>query len=273
MFDNIPTDIRELTRNKTDVLMKLVVILLHPGLHAVLLYRAARWFHLHHLRPLAVLTKYFSSVLTGAEISPRAAIGKGLVIYHPHGIVIGETAVIGAYCTLAHGNLIGGLHGGGDRPVIGDYFVAGTGAKILGRIRIGDKVRVGPNAVVTQSLPDGLIVAGNPARIIRNRGFPNSGSVARFAGQGAFPDSHAAVLRRLVEVITNVAEVATPSDAIGGDTVLLGEGIGLDSLEMLHLISAVEEEFGLTIDEGDIKKWHLQTVGSLAAFVGERLPR
>jgi serine O-acetyltransferase len=274
VFDNIRTDIHELTRRESGVFTKLGVILLSPGLHAVLLYRAARWFHLHHLHPLAVLISYFSSVLTGAQLSARAEVGKGFVIHHPHGTSIGATTVIGEYCTLTHGNVIGQLHGGGDRPVIGDYFVAATGAKILGRIRIGHKVRVGPNAVVTQSLPDRVTVAGNAARIIRDRRSPDSKSAApRRAGQGAAPDSHAVVLKRLVEVITNNTEGTKSGDAIGENTVLIGEGIGLDSIEMLHVISAIEEEFGLTIDEGDLMISHLQTVGSLAAFVEERLSR
>jgi acyl carrier protein len=76
-----------------------------------------------------------------------------------------------------------------------------------------------------------------------------------------------------VEVITNGSGVVTPRDEIGEDTVLLGGGIGLDSIEMLHVISAVEEAFGLTIDESDLDIRHLETVGSLAAFIGERLPR
>jgi serine O-acetyltransferase len=273
VFENIRADVRELMCKETGALMKLGAMLLHPGLHAVLLYRASRWFHLHHLRPLAILIGYFSSVLTGAQISAHAAIGKGLVIYHPHGIVIGATAVIGEYCTLTHGNVIGQLHGRGDRPVIGNYFVAATGAKILGRIRIGNKVRVGPNAVVTQALPDGVTVAGNPARIVHDRRSPGFKSAARIAGQDASPDSHAALLQRLVSVIINSTEVATPRNAIGENTVLLGEGIGLDSIEMLHVISAVEEEFGLIIDEGALKACHLQTVESLAAFIGERLSR
>jgi serine O-acetyltransferase len=271
VFDNIRADIRELTRNETRVLSKLGVTLLHPGLHAVLLYRAARWFHLHHLRPLAVLTSYFNSALTGAQISARAAIGKGLVVYHPHGIVIGATAVIGEFCTLVHGNVIGQLYGGGDRPVVGNYFFAGTGAKILGRLRIGDRVRVGPNAVVTQSLSDGLTVAGNPARIVRDRRSPDPESAARIADQGDSPASRAEVVQRLVGVIASSTEVGTASNAIGEDTVLLGEGIGLDSIGILYVISAIEEAFGFTIDEGDIKIWHLRTVGSLAAFIMERL--
>ena len=175
MFEYITADFLELTRNELSILEKMGVMLFHPGFHAVLFYRVARWFHLHGIRPIAVLVSYISSILTGAQISARAAIGKGLVIYHPHGIVVGPV-VIGEYCTLAHENLIGQLHGGGDRPVIGNRFFAGTGAKIMGRIRIGDEVFVAPNTVVTHSVGSRLTVAGNPARIIRDRGCPDSGS-------------------------------------------------------------------------------------------------
>jgi serine O-acetyltransferase len=271
VFEFVLADIAELVRNESGALAKLGVVLLHPGLHAVLLYRMARWLHLHHLRPLAVLTSYVGSVLTGAQISARAAIGKGLVVYHPHGIVIGATAVIGEHCVLVHGNVIGQLAGGGDRPVIGSHFFAGTGAKILGKILIGDGVRVGPNTVVTESLPDGLTVVGNPSRIIHRRGAliseqPSSES------RDSSTDSRALV-RRLVEVITSNVPVAVPADTISENTVLLGEGIGLDSIEMLHVISAIEEEFGLTLDERDLKVRNLRTLGSLAAFIKRRLAR
>jgi serine O-acetyltransferase len=268
VFEHVQTDIGELTRREPHALAKLGVILLNPGLHAVLLYRAARWLHLHHLSPLALLTCYLSSALTGAQISARASIGPGLVIYHPHGIAIGATAVIGRYCTLTHANLIGQRLGNGDRAVIGDHFSAATGAKVIGRVHIGDRVRVGPNAVVTQSLPDGVTVAGNPAKIIRDVGASDS----RSAALSVVASASDAVVQRVVKAIANGSGVTTLSGALGAETVLLGGGVGLDSIEMLHVISAVEDEFGLTIDEGGIDTRHLRTVGSLAAFIRGQMP-
>jgi len=268
VFEYVRADIGELTRRETSALAKLGVILLNPGLHAVLLYRLARWLHDLRLRPLALVTSYFSSALTGAQISARATIGPGLVIYHPHGIAIGATTVIGAHCTLIHANLIGQRIGTGDRAVIGDDFVAATGAKIIGRVRIGDRVRVGPNAVITRSIPHGVTVAGNPAKIVRDRGAPDSRSAAHSALQA----NSDAVLQRVVKAIASGSGVTTFNGSLGAETVLLGAGVGLDSIEMLHLISAVEEEFGLTIDEGGIETRHLRTVGSLAAFIREQNP-
>jgi len=136
---------------------------------AVLLYRLSRWFQGHRVTPIAVVISYISSVLTGAQISARATIGKGFVIYHPHGTVIGATAVIGENCVLVHGNLIGQRYGGGDRPTIGDNFFAGSGAKILGAIQIGHNVRVGANSVVLSPLPDNATAAGIPATIVKIR--------------------------------------------------------------------------------------------------------
>ena len=169
MFDRIQVDIRRLTDQERSVCSRLAVIFFNPGLHAVILYRLGHWLSTHHLEVLALLVSYWSSVFTGAQISARATIGKGLIIYHPHGHVIGATAIIGDYCTLTQTNVIGQRRGGGDRPTIGDYFYAGAGAKILGSIKIGNRVRVGANSVVLHSLPDGVSVVGVPASIVSHK--------------------------------------------------------------------------------------------------------
>jgi len=165
MFENVRADIHRLTDQESSLVVKFGVVFFNLGLHAVLLYRLSRWLYLHHLGPLSVVVTYFNSVLTGAQLSRGAAIGKGLVLYHPQGTVIGPT-IIGDYCTLMQSNVIGQLRGGGDRPIIGDHFYAGAGAKILGRIKVGHHVRVGSNAVVIHSLPDGVTAIGVPAKIV-----------------------------------------------------------------------------------------------------------
>jgi serine O-acetyltransferase len=165
MFEKVRADIHRLTDQESSLVVKFGVLFFNLGLHAVLLYRLSRWLYLHHLGPLSVVVTYFNSVLTGAQLSRGAAIGKGLVLYHPQGTVIGPT-IIGDYCTLMQSNVIGQLRGGGDRPIIGDHFYAGAGAKILGRIKVGHHVRVGSNAVVIHSLPDGVTAIGVPAKIV-----------------------------------------------------------------------------------------------------------
>ena|SRR6266849_3785272 len=180
MFECVRADMRRLTEQESNLALKFAVVFFNLGLHAVLLYRLSRWLYLHHLGPLSVVITYFSSVFTGAQISRGAAIGKGLVIYHPQGTVVGPT-IIGDYCTLTQTNLIGQLQGGGDRPVVGDHFYAGAGAKILGRIRIGNHVHVGANSVVINSLPDGVTAIGVPAKVIYRREMSCAGTDERIS--------------------------------------------------------------------------------------------
>jgi serine O-acetyltransferase len=261
MLDHIRADFQALTRKQTGFLAKLVTVMLHPGFHSVLLYRLSRWCYLHRMRAVSILINYLCSILTGAQISHAAEIGKGLVIYHPHGIVVGRTAVLGEYCVLVHGNVIGQRLGGGDRPLIGDRFYAATGAKILGRIHIGNDVRVGANSVVVDSLPDGVTVAGNPARIVRMSEAANDAMVRR-------PPDDAAVLRRVMAAVARSVETL-PAGTIGRDTVLLGEGVGVDSLEVLRIVSEIEAEFDVTLDESRLEPARMRTVGTLAAMIEE----
>lgn len=168
MFDVISADIRRLTDAEPNPLTKLAVVFFNLGFHAVFLYRFTHWLSTHHLSPLAVIVAYWASIYTGAQISPRARIGKGLVIYHPSGVVIGP-AVLGEQCTLTQANMIGQRRGAGDWPTIGSDFYGGAGAKVLGKITIGNHVKVGANAVVLESLPDGVTAVGVPARYKNSR--------------------------------------------------------------------------------------------------------
>ena len=266
MFEFVRADIDRVIASERKTIVKVGVMLFNPGLHAVLLYRLSRWFYLHHMQPVAVFISYLNSVLTGAQISHRATIGKGFSIYHPQGTVIGATAVIGSYCTLTHGNLIGQAYGDDDRPIIGDNFFAATGAKIVGKINIGNNVRVGPNAVVINSLPDGVTVVATPAKLILG-----AGSNAGVTDQAAPSANQDAILQRLVPLLRRTVNMSNGIDSIDGSTGLLGEGIGVDSLELLKVVSAIEEEFHLTIDDSKLQVSDFQTVGSLATFIQKRV--
>src|SRR5215467_2916319 len=112
MFENIRIDIARLISQEPNLLLKFAVVFFNLGLHAVLLYRLSRWLYLHHLGPLSIVVTYFNSIFTGAQISRAASIGKGLVLYHPQGTVIGATTVIGSYCTLMQSNVVGQRRGG-----------------------------------------------------------------------------------------------------------------------------------------------------------------
>lgn len=270
MLEYLLTDINALTAQESGWVAKFGIMLLHPGLHSVVLYRASRWFHLHRMTAVSVLINYLSSALTGAQISHRARIGKALVVYHPHGVVVGADAALGDNCVLVHGVVIGQLHGGGDRPQIGDRLYAAAGAKLLGRIQIGSNVNVGPNAVVTSALPDNVVVAGNPARIVGRRGTPHRATAAKRAPARASSARETALLERIVALIRRSID-GTSAREVDAHTPLLGGGVGLDSLEILRLINEIEEEFGLTIDEDVLKPEHLTDVSSLANFIKEHM--
>src|ERR1700682_324821 len=98
MITHVTRDIERVTAVERNLAQKAGAVFLNLGLHAVLLYRLARWLHLHRVSALGMGASYVNSVITGAQISRHAAIGKGLVIYHPHGTVVGATAVIGPEC-------------------------------------------------------------------------------------------------------------------------------------------------------------------------------
>jgi serine O-acetyltransferase len=264
MLDYTNADIECVLRQEEGFRRKLGQFLFTPGLHAVLLYRLSRWLHLRGLDFLAVPIGYFSSILTGAQISHRAIIGRGLVVYHPSGVVIGADAVIGNHCYLTGGNVIGQLRGQGDRPVIGDYFYGGNGAKILGKIQIGDRVRVGANSVVIRSFPDDSTVMGVPARIVFRRG---RHALAKLQE----PPSRDEIAHRLAIVLKECLSLADPLDGIDEGTILIGNEMGVDSVEMLRLVCAMEEEFQIDVDESEETFSYFRSVGSLVTFIERRM--
>src|SRR5690349_13657170 len=115
---------------------------------------------------------YFSRSLTGIEIHPAAQIGEGLFIDHGMGVVIGETAEIGANVTLYQGVTLGGtgFATGKRHPTVQDNVTIGSGAKLLGPIKIGHGAKIGANAVVIHEVPPNSTVVGNPGHPVRIEG-------------------------------------------------------------------------------------------------------
>jgi len=108
---------------------------------------------------------------TGIEIHPGAAIGKRLFIDHGMGVVVGETCEIGDDVLIYQGVTLGGTgkDKGKRHPTIGNHVLIGTGAKLLGPIRVGDDVRIGAGSVVLQDVPSGCTVVGVPGRIVSQK--------------------------------------------------------------------------------------------------------
>lgn len=121
-----------------------------------------------------VLAK-LAEIVCGVTIGVSARIGKRLIIEHSGAIVIHGNSVIGDDCIIRQGVTIGNkrLDDPFGAPVIGDRVNVGAGAKILGRVHIGNDVEIGANAVVIHDVPDGAIAVGIPARIIIRKNVTN----------------------------------------------------------------------------------------------------
>jgi len=142
---------------------KIEILLLYPGIKAVLLHQVAHALYGLELFFLARLIAEISRSMTGIEIHPGAQLGDRLVIDHGMGVVIGETAVVGNDCVIFHGVTLGGTKFDSTKrhPTIGNNVLIGAGAKILGPINIGNNVRIGANSVITKAIADDQIVVGS----------------------------------------------------------------------------------------------------------------
>ena len=143
-------------------------LLYFKGYHALETFRFSHALWNAGRYDFALYLQSLSSRILQVDIHPAALIGKGVMLDHATGIVIGETAVIGDNCSLLHGVTLGGTgNERGDRhPKIGSGVMMGSGAKILGNIKVGDCVRVAAGSVVLQDVPPRRTVAGVPARDI-----------------------------------------------------------------------------------------------------------
>ncbi|MBQ4091155.1 MAG: serine O-acetyltransferase [Clostridia bacterium] len=150
----------------------LEVLLLYSGLHAVLAYRVAHRLYVNDHTLSARAISQAARFLTGIEIHPGATIGKGLVIDHGSGVVIGETCEIGDNCTLYQGVTLGGTgkDAGKRHPTLCDNVLVGAGAKVLGPIVIQSNSKIAANAVVLKDIPGDSTAVGIPARVARHEG-------------------------------------------------------------------------------------------------------
>ena len=149
------------------------VLTSYPGIKAILLYRIAHFFW---KIGMPFIPRYISEIareLTGIEIHPGAEIGSDFFIDHGTGCVIGETTEIGNNVTIFSGVVLGGTNIAPVKrhPTLGDNIVIGTGAKVLGPVKIGDNVKIGANSVVVTNVPPNSVVVGVPGKVIsRERG-------------------------------------------------------------------------------------------------------
>ena len=155
---------------------KLSLILTYPGVKAIFFHKIANFFAIAKFDLIARIISQFSRFLTGIEIHPKANIGKNLFIDHGMGVVIGETSVIGNNVTIYHAVTLGGSSPSIDserqrhekrHPTIGDEVVIGSGAQIIGPIKVGNNSRIAANAVVVKDVPDNATMVGIPAKAVK----------------------------------------------------------------------------------------------------------
>ncbi len=145
------------------------VLLLYPGVHAIMWHRVAHALYKIKLKFVARAISQLVRFFTGIEIHPGAQIGAGFFIDHGMGIVIGETCEIGNNVTLYQDVTLGGTgkHSGKRHPTIGNDVLIGAGAKVLGPFTVGSGAKVGAGSIVLSEVPKNCTIVGNPGKIVR----------------------------------------------------------------------------------------------------------
>ena len=153
----------------------LSIILTYPGVKAVFFHRISNFFYKAGFDLVARIISQTVRFFTGIEIHPGAKIGRNLFIDHGMGVVIGETSEIGDNVTIYHAVTLGGsspsINSEKQRyekrhPSIGNDVVIGSGAQIIGPIKVGNNARIAANAVVVKDVPDHATMVGIPAKAV-----------------------------------------------------------------------------------------------------------
>jgi serine O-acetyltransferase len=207
------------------------ILLTYGGVQALLAHRIS---HALHDAGLPIAPRFLANVtkvVTGVEIHPAAKIGRALFIDHGSGVVIGETSQVGDDVTLYQGVTLGGTgFGRGKRhPTLGSEVVVGSGAKLLGPIEVGDRVKIGANSVVIHDVPPNATVVGNPGHPVRVDGERPDGPDADWAH---LPDPVADAISGLANRMTQLEELVaelTGKKPEGGEVRPLRRRGGPDS--------------------------------------------
>jgi len=214
MFRTIKEQTDTIFREDPAAKSVLEIILCYPGFHAILLHRLAHKLYRLGVPLIPRVISQIGRALTGIEIHPGAKIGRRFFIDHGMGVVIGETAEIGDDVLLYQGVTLGGTgkEKGKRHPTIGNHVVVGTGAKVLGNIRVGDHVKIGAGSVVIHPVPDHSTVVGVPGRVVRIGGV----EVDDVLEHGKLPDPEGQAIEELAR---RVEQLEAQVRALAGEKV------------------------------------------------------
>lgn len=171
---------------------------LDPAIWSIASYRLGNWLHVSPPNPLLrlplkivsfVLTK-FCLIFMEMDIDAQATIGGGLFMAHIGGVHINQGAIIGQNCDIAHRITIGAsAMGRGGIPVLGDNVYIGTGAVLVGKIKVGSGAKIAANTLVITNVPEGATVMGVPGRIIMRPPKQAAAPADPAASQGSAPQA------------------------------------------------------------------------------------
>lgn len=262
------------------------VLTTYPGVHAVLLHRLAHRLWRLELRYPARLLSFLARLWSNVDIHPGARIGLRFFIDHGAGVVIGETAEIGDDVTLYHGVTLGGTtwNKGKRHPTLGNGVVVGAGAKILGPIELGDRVRVGANSVVVHSVAADRTVVGIPGKEVVSLKTVVNGEEGINLDHHLIPDPVGKLIASLIQRLDRLenatkvpgAEVAEArSEVVQHDL----HAFGVDASEVPPLSAAVSrllekaailypqiEAENLLLEAWSLASDHPQVLGALYRF-------
>jgi serine O-acetyltransferase len=215
VFRTIREQVETIFREDPAAKSVLEVALCYPGFHAVLLHRVAHRLYRARLFLLARVISNINRFLTGVDIHPGAQVGRRFFIDHGMGVVIGETTEIGDDVLVYQNVTLGGTgkERGKRHPTIGNNVVIGTGAKVLGNIRVGDHVKIGAGSVVIRPVPDHSTVVGVPGRVVRTRGSEAAGDELE---HGRLPDPEGQAIEDLSRRVEELEQIVR---TLAGDQV------------------------------------------------------
>ena len=172
-FVSLSLDYGRLRKNRNLNWMNLIFMALkNDGFRAIFLYRIGRWLKSNNHTFLAGMCQRFMHHFAHCWIGVSAEIGSGFLIAHVSGLVIGGGTIFGKNCDVRQNITFGGNYskkGVDDRqyPIIGDNVSFGAGCVVVGPIHVGSNSIIGANSVVTRDVPEGVIVSGIPAKVIK----------------------------------------------------------------------------------------------------------